>query len=394
MQFAAAFSLKRTYNMGLRRTLRKLFKKPEQKNNNGILLNLYKTNYDKSVLISYITPPFITENPFIHQNYITSHIVAEAFSELGYNIDIVDYNQRVCEPDYNNYAVIFGMGHQFESSFLAKNRDIPRVHFITGAHQDLHNKMSLKSITDFYMLSGLWMPAEANVLAESAYYGMYNADFSIILARGYVYEDCKNRFNNKLHSLNNNILGVFSTLKEKVKRTNNFLFLSGSRQITKGLHLLLEVARVRKDLNFYVVVPDIKIELLTYYSDLFEGKTNVFLSKNLRMDGEEMKNIIESCSYVVAPSYVDGMPGGTIEPMSAGLVPIVSKYCGFPAEQFIFEMDELSIDSLIVKIDELTSLKESDYLKLSKEVKAFADFNFSKNTVKQELLRILRSESL
>ena len=147
-------------------------------------------------------------------------------------------------------------------------------------------------------------------------------------------------------------------------------------------------------MNFYVVVPNINVLLLEFYGDLFEEGTNVFLFKNLRMDGEEMKNIIESCSYVVAPSYIDGMPGGTIEPMSAGLVPIVSKYCGFPAERFIFEMDELSIESLLAKIDELNSLKESDYLKLSKEVKAFADFNFSKNTVKQELLRILRLESL
>lgn len=377
--------------MNIKRSIKKLFKKKERPDK-MMIANLYHTDYQKTVLICYITAPFLTPNHFKHQNYLTSHIVAESFRDLGYNVDIIEYTNQQFVPDYTDYAVIFGMGYQFERSFLSKNRAIPRIHLITGAHQDLHNEMSLRSISDFYASSGLWMPDEANVLAESAYYGMYNADVSIILARGYVFDDCRARFKNKLYSLNNNILGVFSGFSPKTNRTNNFLFLSGGRQVTKGLPILLEAARIRTDLIFYVVVPNINSELLELYRDVFKEGTNVFLFKDIRMDGEEMKNIIESCSYVVAPSYIDGLPGGTIEPMSAGLIPIVSKYCGFPGEKFIFEMDELSVTGLISKMDEVLEVTEETYLNISVEVMAYANQHFSKEAVKRQLIEILEAE--
>lgn len=377
--------------MGIKRSIKNFLKKKEQ-SDKTMIGNLYHTHYQKTALICYLTAPFVTSNHFKHQNYLTSHIIAESFRDLGYNVDIVEYNSRQFVPEYTNYAVIFGMGYQLERSFLSKERGIPRIHLITGAHQDLHNEMSLRSINDFYGLSGLWMADEANVLAESAYYAMYDADISIILARGYVFDDCKRRFNNKLYSLNNNILGVFSGFAPKIHPTKNFLFLSGGRQITKGLPLLLEVARIRTDLNFYIVVPDINAELLAFYSDLFTEGTNVFLFRDLRMDGDEMKNIIESCSYIVAPSYVDGLPGGTIEPMSAGLIPIVSKYCGFSSEEFIYEMNELSVVGIITKINEVMALTEQGYLEMSNKVRAFAQNRFSKEYVKEQLMKILESE--
>jgi hypothetical protein len=377
--------------MGIRRQLKKIFrKKPDL--DAAMITNLYQTNYGRKVLISYIIAPFRQPNQYKHQNYLTVHIVAESFSALGYDVDIIEYNQQWFRPDYNEYALIFGFGYNFEESFLSANREIPRIHLITGAHQDMHNAMSLKSINDFYQLSGLWMPNEANVLPESSYYAMFNADVTIILAHGYVLEDCRSRFNNKLYSLNNNILGVFSGFEQKTKRTSNFLFLSGSRQVTKGLHLLLEVARLRRDLNFYIVVPHINTDLENYYTDLLQETEHVFLFKDLRMDGEEMKQIITSCSYIVAPSYVDGMPGGTIEPMSGGLIPIVSKYCGFPVREFIFELEELSVEGLHAGINRVLELEDSVYFDYSNQVKAYATEAYSPGHVKEQLMKILAAE--
>jgi glycosyltransferase involved in cell wall biosynthesis len=285
------------------------------------------------------------------------------------------------------------MGDNFERSFFCQNRKIPRIHLITGAHDDFHNAMSLKSIEDFYQLSGLWLTTEANVSNSCNYYALYNADLGIILAHGYVFEEYKKRFVNKLYTLNNNILGVFSGLKLKTAetRTNNFLFLSGGKQITKGFHLLMEVAKQRKDLSFYVVVPHINDLLLNYYQDLLIPESNVILFKNLRMDSKQMLDIIETCSYSIAPSYVDGLPGGTIEPMSAGLIPIVSKNCGFPDEKFIIEMQDLTSASLHQAIDRVLQLSDAEYVELSNMAKQYALEKYSAENVKIELEDILKS---
>lgn len=380
-------NIKRSIN----KRINKLFSKKKVETPENYIINLYQTNYEKKVLVSYITTPFRAVNSFKHQNYITSHIVAESFSELGYDVDIVDFLDQTIPIAYESYDVIFGIGDNFERSFQSPSRNIPRIHFITGAHQDLHNEMSLRSVKDFYRLSNIWLTDEANVLPESCYYAMYNADVAIILAKGFIFDDCKNRFENRLHSLNNNILGIFSLFAIKTMRTSNFLFLSGGRQITKGLSLLLEVARLRKDLNFYIVVPHINSILETYYEDVLTAE-NVFLYKDIRMDGEEMRNIIEACSYVLAPSYIDGLPGGTIEPMSAGLLPIVSKYCGFEKKRFIVEMEELSVDGVNSAITSAINLDDHTYFEYINEVKEYAIENFSKSKVKAHLKTILKSE--
>ncbi|MCX2450384.1 hypothetical protein OQX61_03780 [Pedobacter sp. PLR] len=381
--------------MNIKRSLKKLFRK-RSAGDNGYLVNLYQTNYERRVLISYITGPFLGANGFMHQNYITSHIVAESFSELGYDVDIVDYSAKGLNIVYENYAVIFGMGDNFERSFYHPARTIPRIHLITGAHDDFHNAMSLKSVKDFYELSGLWLTREANVQPTCNYYAMFNADAAIILARGSVFEDCNARFVNKLYPLNNNILGVFSNLPLKTtdSRTANFLFLSGGRQITKGLHLLMEVARKRKDLKFYLVVPSIDSALRDHYQDLLLEGSNVCLFESLRMDSEQIREIVGVCSYSIAPSYVDGLPGGTIEPMSAGLIPIVSKHCGFAPEKFIFEMEDLSAMALEEAINRVLELEDSEFAELSRQVKNYAIENFSPACVKEELKEILKSEQL
>lgn len=356
--------------------------------------NVYNTNYTKRALISYITSPFRFANQFTHQNFITSHIIAESFSELGYDVDVVEYLDDKSVVAFDEYDVIFGFGAMMERSFYSANRSIPRISFITGAHDYLHNEMCLKSITDFYSLSGVWLPEEADVLSSSIYYSMFNADITIILARGYVFDQCKSVFNNRLYSLNNNIIGSFADFQPKDigNRNTNFLFLSGSRLLKKGLYILLEVAKIRTDLNFYVVVPYMTKEFESYYKAQLHESPNVFFYRNLRMDSLEMKEIVEKCTYSVTPSYIDGFPGGTIEPMSAGLIPIVSRYCGFASEEFIFEMEELTPSSLIDTIDEVLALDDDTYTRYSTAVKEYAIGNFSASNVKRSLLDILRLE--
>jgi glycosyltransferase involved in cell wall biosynthesis len=376
--------------MGLRRALRKFFKKTP-KEENKYLQNIYQTNHGRSVLVCYITTPFRSEDTFVHQNYLTSHIIAESFSSLGYDVDVVEYIGEF-EIDYDRYSVIFGFGHSFERSFYSRNRTIPRIHFVTGTHQDTQNAMSMKSVIDFYELSGLWLPHEGKVMAVSWYYSLFNADATVILAQGYIYEDYARRTENKLYSLNNNILGTFNELKPKnIKaRNRNFLYLSGVRQLTKGLPILLETAKLRPELNFYVIVFSVDEELYKHYADLLGGGKNVFLYKHLRMDSVEMKTIIENCSYCIAPSYADGLPGGTIEPMAAGLIPVVSKYCGFPREEFIFEMEELSVHGLNNTIDKVLEMDDDAYVACSDRVKAYTQANFSPAAVKKQFQSIIQ----
>ncbi len=378
--------------MKLVKSILKIFRN-KKRADSGFLNNIYNTSNGKKVLISYITHPFIDANNFTHQNHLTSHIIAEVFFELGYDVDVVDYQSNTIVA-YDSYSVIFGMGKNYEKSFYSRDRSIPRIHFITGAHEDFHNAWALKSVRDFFKLTGVWLPKESKGLTTNSYYAFFDSNFSIILAGGLVYEDCKSRYINRLYSLNNNILGEFSNFRPKqIKdRNKNFLYLSGTGQVPKGLFIILEIARVRKDINFYIVVFSVDPIIEEYYHELLTSAPNVFLNLNLRMDSIEIKAIVERCTYSIAPSYVDGFPGGTIEPMSAGLVPIVSKNCGFPSEDFIIEISDLSLEGVGNAIDRAVGLEDEVYLSYSLAAKAYIQDGFSVSSVKKALAKILETE--
>ena len=169
--------------------INKLFKLEQNEIPSIFIKNLYQTEFKKTVLISYITSPFISENNFTHQNHITSHIVAKSYFELGFNVDIVDFFEGNIKIEYANYDTIFGFGFNFEQSFYNLTIPIHRILFVTGAHEVFQNAMSLKSVEDFQKMSGMFIVKESKVLRISTYYSMYCADSAIILAKDLVFND-------------------------------------------------------------------------------------------------------------------------------------------------------------------------------------------------------------
>lgn len=355
--------------------------------------NYYGTDFEKTVLISYIITQFRKQNNFMHQNYLTSHIIAESFNELGFNVDIVDYDNEFTKIDYNKYDVVFGFGEPLENAFLTDNQ-AKKIFLVTGAHRYLQNTNCIKALNDFKELSELWRPSDSQVLNMYWPFSHECSDMVFILAAGYIKQDFASRFFGRLFTLNNTILGTFLNFEKKSiqNRNKNFLFLAGGKPINKGLSFICEIAKIRRDLSFIIVLRSLSKDLEDYYHDILYNSSNVEFYKNIPMNSDAMKNIIKRSTYVVLPSYSDGMPGSIIEPMSCGIIPIVSKYCGFPNKDFIFEIDELNLSSINSKIDEVINLSDNQYLDFSHKCKDYILEEYSYEYVKKQLKTILAKE--
>lgn len=105
-----------------------------------IIINYYKTNFRKNVLISYIDNPFKNKNKVIsHSNQEEAIIISKIFKELEYNVDIIKYNYKN-EIKLKKYDLIFGFGDVFEKSFHDKDFKGKRIFYATGAEQDFSSK--------------------------------------------------------------------------------------------------------------------------------------------------------------------------------------------------------------------------------------------------------------
>lgn len=113
-----------------------------------------------------------------------------------------------------------------------------------------------------------------------------------------------------------------------------FLFLASGGQVHKGLDLLLEVFARRPEWTLHVCSsfheePD----FVGAYRDELLGRPNIVPHGFQRLDSPRFTGIAARCGFMLLPSCSEANAGSVLSGMAAGLVPIVSRECGFAADE-------------------------------------------------------------
>jgi hypothetical protein len=314
--------------------------------------------------------------------------MVDILSELKFNIDVVDCFDTKLNISYNKYDLIFGFGHHFEQSFLSETK-AKRIFLVTGVHLELHNRMCITAIKDAESSLGSKFFTDSHVLPTVNYYSHYFSDSVLILADGFVKNDYEDRLGCAVHTLNNNALAVFRDIPPKHNfNRNNILIICGAFLLKKGLHLVIQFIKKHSEFNYTIIYSNSSVELQLIIDNL-SRLSNVTIYCNIPMNSIEFRSAIMDNCIILSPSYADGMPGAVVEPMIAGIVPIVSKYCGFPKNDFFITLDNLDIDSIEKSIAYLLSLTDDQFIELSKKVKAYALQQYSVEYCKKQFMTLL-----
>ena len=120
------------------------------------------------------------------------------------------------------------------------------------------------------------------------------------------------------------------------KSPGKFLFFASGGQVHKGLDLLLEVFAAESDLELFVCSSFAAEHDFcdTYQKELY-GCSRIHPVGFVDIRSEAFRDIIDQCSYVIMPSCSEGIAGSILTAMSAGLIPIVSRECGFADDEVI-----------------------------------------------------------
>ncbi|ORU01422.1 Glycosyltransferase [Anaerovibrio sp. JC8] len=336
-----------------------------------ICRNVNKTSYGKDALLCYITKPFFSQKVhYRHQNQWQAVAITKVLGEFGYNVDVIDYN-RSTPTLKHNYDLVIDMapgwyGSKVYNGFM--NQGCKRIFYVTGSYPAWAEEQSKARreavfkrrgvrfmdhrefrpipdyITDF---DGVFMFGnEYNWATYTASFNMPPVNF--IANSGYKFP----------YAINNN-----------KRSANKFLYFASGDQIHKGLDLLLEVFAQPGFPCELFICSSFKSEKLfckTYYKELYETP-NIHAIGFVNIMGDEFKEILESCQYVIVPSCSEGQMGSALTAMSAGLIPILSRVCGFGEDVAILLPDcELStIESVVREYankDVDWCMKESDRL--------------------------------
>lgn len=305
----------------------------------GIFENVNGTNFSQNCLLIYIIDPFkkIGSN-YRHQNYWQAKELSKTLKEFNYNVDVINIGD---DKNYfkKKYSLVVnlhpGINKKYKKYLTSNHKEI---FYCTGSNPEYLNKAERSRLSDLYKRKGVALKPRRQVkLLDKK--DCENLAGMIFMGNEYNLKTYNALPIKQKYLISNTGYPFLQNNDFSAKSSKNFLFLSGSGQIHKGLDLLLEVFLKIPQINLYVCsnfAAEKDFEIL-YKKELY-NTPNIFPIGLIDITSEKFKNISKKCAFIVAPSCSEGQSGSVLTGMSAGLIPIVSKDCGFnDTEAFILE---------------------------------------------------------
>ncbi|MBW6440674.1 glycosyltransferase [Patescibacteria group bacterium] len=385
-------AVKKTLSSYLPTIIKKLIERP--------IKNYYKTNYKKTVLISYITKPFTMNNLSLrHTNYAESLMIAEVFKELEYNIDVYSYNYEG-KIDYSKYSLVFGFGDPLCNSFYNRTNRIITIYYGTGMHICMQNNNSIKRIKEVYEKMGVWLPESGRIVEKAWSIQTTLPDAMVVLGNQYTVESYKEYYKGPIFNIPISYIDIIpqKTIAQIIndKKYNetkfNFLWFSGPGLIHKGLDLLLEV--FEKNANWHLhICADFNKEKnfeKLYYEQLY-NLPNVKYYGFVDLKSKIFEKLMKECLFCILPSCAEGGGGSVINVMAEGLIPVVTKETSVDINNFGYLINGLNIIEINKTIRSI--LAEDENVLKQKSLECFFDTRerHSLEKYKQELKNSIKA---
>ena len=361
----------------------------------GFYKNLYKTNYDKNVLISYITYPIRKGIRKLHTNYMELFIIIDVLKSLNFNIDLADYNYEG-NIDYGKYDLIFGLGLPFGKSFYEKRaKRTIKICYMTGS-LNLFNQMERnkylkerKGVTVIPRRNYYWKYLQESISMSDA----------VITTGNEWTKSTITPYNNKVFCVR---LPIYLPDKEFIINTiakkdfdrarSNFLWFGSSGALHKGLDLCLDIFSKRTELFLHVCGPvDREEDFFDIYKTELKGLKNIKYYGFVDIDTDIFKDIVNSSGFSLFPSCSEGGGGSLLTTMAYGLVPICTKESSVDINpNYGFLLPDFKIEIIYNFVNYCTNLKEADLKNMSFNAIEYTFKNHNPDIYKQDLLNILR----
>ncbi len=320
----------RTCQLISNKLLRKLFGYDE------ICENVNGTRYGKNCLLLYITKPFRSRKSFhAHQNQWQVRELARIVGEFGYNVDVVDFSARKVRFGHR-YDMVIDLHPQTDAVYRNHLADgCLRIAYLTGSNPRFANHAEQERCSDLEKRRGVAVqPRRQSQLFDVPL--LDDFDGVMFIGNEYNLKTYAEFDFKQVHLIRNTGYDFLLAGEVTPKAPSGFLYIANSGQVHKGLDLLLEVFRDLPDLKLHVCGRYLEeTDFFDAYREELTGTHSIVPCGFLDINGEHFRNVLAECSYVLMPSCSEGLCGSVLTAMSAGLVPIVSRECGFDDDEVI-----------------------------------------------------------
>lgn len=356
-----------------------------------IFHNVNGSGAARRCLLVYITHPFrSTADPETHQNIWQAREMARIIGQHGYTVDVVDYYNRYTRLKHS-YDLVIGLiprGIDIYSRHL--NPGCIRVAYLTSMNLKFTSDAEEKRIAELKQRRGASLQPRRFSGYISKEIESFDAAWYIGNQYNYHSYDCFQM--PPVHFIKNS--GYVFPWAESVtgRDPRKFVFLGSAGQVHKGLDLLLELFSEKlTDCTLYVCGCYLEEEDFCeeYQKELFHTP-NIVPMGFVDIKSEKYRTLASECSYMLLPSCAEGCAGSVLTAMSAGLIPIVSRECGFEDDE-VLSLPDCSKDTIERYIREYAE-KDQEWIE-SESLKAIRTVRerYSKESFSQSVENALKA---
>ena len=360
-----------------------------------------ESKIEGNVLISYVIDPFIkdmSESKFnSHTNYWESLQIAKTFLELGFEVDVINYDNSEFFPK-KNYNIFVGSRINFEKFAQRLNPDCIKIAHLTISHWCYNNKAQCERLLFVQKKKGVTIYPKKRVEINFA---IENADFATILGN----EFTKNTYryaNKNIYRVPISTPVIFPWPEKKDFKScrKSFLWFGSEGMVHKGLDLVLEAFVAMPDFQLIVCGPISQENDFekAYYKELYETK-NIQTLGWIDITGPKFVEITNKCIGLIYPSCSEGGGGSVITCLHASLIPIVSYESSVDIkDDFGFILRNCSLDEIKYSINFVSNLPTEKLETMARKAWEFARENHTRETFsrdyKNAITSILRERNI
>lgn len=307
-------------------------------------------------LLSYVTHPFQLSdgNPELlrFSNIGMAHSIAQSLLGLGFDVDVIDYNDvSFVSPQGYDLAVVHG-GVNFDHLRRNVIGGAKLIYYSTGSYWAFHNSAERKRFEALRQRRGISLPLD-RFIAASEEDANAMADSIICLGNSLARETYSGF--RRVSNINSAATpdGFFqNTDKDYDSGRRRFLFFGSAGSVHKGLDLVLE-AFDGLDAEL-VVCGSLEPEFANEYRREL-ASSNVHLEGWVPQRSARFYELMRSCNCTLLPSASEGQPGGVIECMHRGLIPLLSAHAHIDTEGCGLTLEECTVEAIRDAAEDLMS---------------------------------------
>jgi glycosyltransferase involved in cell wall biosynthesis len=312
-----------------------------------------------NVLIAYVLDPFLRKEgeplSCSHTHHYESLLIARALLDLGYNVDVIDYNNRHYLP-VKRYAFLISARTYLEEISSRLNPDCTIIAHLDTSHYIVNNLAVYSRVLALRERRGIACPSirliEHNRAIEFSDYGIVLGNE--VTMNTYRYAGAR------LFPINVPSPLVFPFPdKNYGECRNHYLWFGSSGFVHKGLDLVLEAFCKMPDLHLHICGP---VQDDPEFCDAF--RSELFHTPNIHTIGwidvstPEFQEIARKVVALVYPSCAEGQAGSVVLCLHAGIIPMVSRESGLDIEDFGVMLNDCAVDEITERVRKLSTLDD------------------------------------